>query len=388
MAKKTTLEIDQQNAEEDKAQCKKTLQEFTNLDIEAFQQWGVTQLKQYQMTLLTINQDEKNMQNSLQEKIKQKENIKNIAKNSIEKKIVSFTKTFAEESLELDLNSSIDDIGNYLKLKDKIEEDNLPSYKKEFKELINDKIISFISIFQNTLNKREEEIKEAIDKLNNSLKRIDYTDSTYIELRYEKSRDREIRDFRDSLKTCLGDAARYSAEDNEERFQNIKTLLIERFKNQERWTELVTDVRNWLDFSVIERYRSDNVEKEHHTDSSGKSGGQKAKLAYTILASAIAYQFGLNQDDEKYKFFRFVVINEIFSKLDHENALYVMELFKNLHLQLLLVTPKDKISLIESYISSLYLVSIIPDKDESRIIPISIEDYRNNRQILMNSSYD
>ena len=64
-----------------------------------------------------------------------------------------------------------------------------------------------------------------------SLKRIDYTDSTYIELHYEKSRDREIRDFRDSLKTCLGDAARYSAEDNEERFQNIKTLLIERFKN-------------------------------------------------------------------------------------------------------------------------------------------------------------
>ena len=71
-----------------------------------------------------------------------------------------------------------------------------------------------------------------------------------------------------------------------------------------------------------------------------------------------------------------------------QNARYVMELFKNLHLQLLLVTPKDKISLIESYISSLYLVSIIPDKDESRIIPISIEDYRNNRQILMNSSYD
>ena len=151
---------------------------------------------------------------------------------------------------------------------------------------------------------------------------------------------------------------------------------------------MVTDVRNWLDFSVIERYRSDNVEKEHHTDSSGKSGGQKAKLAYTILASAIAYQFGLNQDDEKYKSFRFVVIDEIFSKLDQENARYVMELFKNLHLQLLLVTPKDKISLIESYISSLYLVSIIPDKDESRIIPISIEDYRNNRQILMNSSYD
>ena len=32
---------------------------------------------------------------------------------------------------------------------------------------------------------------------------------------------------------------------------------------------------------------------EHFTDSGGKSGGQKEKLAYTILAAALAFQFGL-----------------------------------------------------------------------------------------------
>lgn len=167
----------------------------------------------------------------------------------------------------------------------------------------------------------------------------------------------------------MGDVAHQTAEDNEQRFHNIQTCLIERFQSQEqRWTNLVTDVRNWLDFSVIERYRSDNIEKEHHTDSSGKSGGQKIKLAYTILASAIAYQFGLNQDIAKNKSFRFVVIDEAFSKSDDKNARYAMELFKNLNLQLLVVTPLDKIHVVERYISSFHFIYNNSESSYSSIV--------------------
>jgi len=79
---------------------------------------------------------------------------------------------------------------------------------------------------------------------------------------------------------------------------------------------------------VSERYRHDHTEKEYHTDSSGKSGGQKVKLAYTILASAIAYQFGLSQNSGNPKSFRLVVIDEAFSRLDDGNAHYAMELFR------------------------------------------------------------
>ena len=184
------------------------------------------------------------------------------------------------------------------------------------------------------------------------------------------------------MKICIGDVARQSAEDLEQRFQDIRTRLIEKFKSGDRWTKLVTDVRNWLDFSVSERYRADDTEKEHHTDSSGKSGGQKVKLAYTILASAIAYQFGLNHavEPESSKSFRFVVIDEAFSKSDDSNARYAMELFKNLQLQLLVITPKDKINVIESYISSIHLVSNSAEGNYSRVDPISIEKYRQKRQ--------
>ena len=52
-------------------------------------------------------------------------------------------------------------------------------------------------------------------------------------------------------------------------------------------------MRNWFTFSASERWREDDREHEHYTDSGGKSGGQKEKLAYTVLAASLAYQFGL-----------------------------------------------------------------------------------------------
>jgi uncharacterized protein YPO0396 len=300
--------------------------------------------------------------------------------------MASFVKDFPETTSEM--GATLDFLGEYQKLKAQIEQDDLPQHEQRFKRLMNEKVTQAIVMFKTALEKQEEEIKQAISELNTSLQTINYTDSTYIKLCCDDSRNREIRDFKEDLKICLGNVARQTAEDNEERFQNIQTRLIERFKSEERWTNLVTDVRNWLEFSVSERYISDNTEKEHHTDSSGKSGGQKVKLAYTILASAIAYQFGLNQSTGKSKSFRFVVIDEAFSKSDDSNARYAMQLFKNLDLQLLVVTPKDKINVIESYISTIHLVDNTSEGNYSRILPITIEEYQEKRQLVLNSRHD
>ena len=56
----------------------------------------------------------------------------------------------------------------------------------------------------------------------------------------------------------------------------------------------VTDVRNWFTFSASEKWTETGEELEHFTDSGGKSCGQKEKLAYAILAAALAFQFGLS----------------------------------------------------------------------------------------------
>ncbi|MFN5856748.1 MAG: ATP-binding protein [Pseudanabaenaceae cyanobacterium] len=381
-----TLENRRDEYKKDQSQCEVKLQSVSSSEIELFEKHLAKRLRGYSMTLETISKDENNLKDEFQQKLRQQEQRVSESSNRIEKSMASFVKDFPETTSEM--GATLDFLGEYQKLKAQIEQDDLPQHEQRFKRLMNEKVTQAIVMFKTALEKQEEEIKQAISELNTSLQTINYTDSTYIKLCCDDSRNREIRDFKEDLKICLGNVARQTAEDNEERFQNIQTRLIERFKSEERWTNLVTDVRNWLEFSVSERYISDNTEKEHHTDSSGKSGGQKVKLAYTILASAIAYQFGLNQSTGKSKSFRFVVIDEAFSKSDDSNARYAMQLFKNLDLQLLVVTPKDKINVIESYISTIHLVDNTSEGNYSRILPITIEEYQEKRQLVLNSRHD
>jgi len=106
-----------------------------------------------------------------------------------------------------------------------------------------------------------------------------------------------------------------------------------------RWTRKVTDVRAWFVFSASERWRSDDSEHEHYSDSSGKSGRQKEKLAYTILAASLAYQFGIDTKSLRSRAFHFVVIDEAFGRGSDESARFGLDLFKTMGLQLLIVTP-------------------------------------------------
>ena len=86
----------------------------------------------------------------------------------------------------------------------------------------------------------------------------------------------------------------------------------------------MTDVRQWFVFSASERWRDDDTEYEHYTDSAGKSGGQKEKLAYTILAASLAYQFKLDWGAARSKAFRFVVIDEAFGRGSEVSTRYAL----------------------------------------------------------------
>ena len=163
---------------------------------------------------------------------------------------------------------------------------------------------------------------------------------------------------------------------------NAVKAIIDRFRGREglseadrRWTAKVTDVRNWFLFSASERWREDNTEHEHYSDSGGKSGGQKEKLAYTVLAASLAYQFGLEWGAVRSRSFRFVVIDEAFGRGSDESAQYGLRLFQQLNLQLLIVTPLQKIHIIEPFVASVGFVHNEGGRD-SRLRCLSIEDYR------------
>jgi len=284
-----------------------------------------------------------------------------------------FVKDFKEDAT--DMTVSIECRDEYQALYSKIQQDNLPKYENRFKKLLNKNVLNDITTFKSILDKGIFEIQESIEHLNSSLKSIEYTPTTYVRLNNEFVNDKEIAEFRSSLRNCFPDVgSEYNEAVFEESFHRIKKI-IDRLKEEERWRAKVTDVRNWIEFWVSVITRESGELENQYSDSAGLSGGQKAKLAYTILASSIAYQYGLSQYSKGKRSFRFVDIDEAFSKSDENNSRYAMELFKNLELQLLVVTPLSGIHIVEPYIKTIHFVHNNEQYNDSQVKEVSIEEF-------------
>ena len=285
-----------------------------------------------------------------------------------------------------DVDNNVESGDEYAQMLSALQKDDLPRFEARFKELLNENTIREVAQFQSQLNREREEIKARILRINESLTKIDYNRGTYILLLAEHSQSADIRDFQMQLRACTEGAFTGSedAQYSEQKFLQVKEI-IERFRGREgqteqdkKWTARVTDVRNWFEFAASERWREDNSEFEHYSDSGGKSGGQKEKLAYTILAASLVYQFGLESSSTRSRSFRFVVIDEAFGRGSDESAKFGLELFKQLDLQLLVVTPLQKIHIIEPFVRNVGFVSNTGG-NSSKLRNLTIEEYQDEK---------
>jgi Uncharacterized protein conserved in bacteria len=338
-------------------------------------------LGEHQLSIESCDNREQELRKWLQDRLDaEQRRLGNLAEKII-KAMVSFKEQFKLETAEID--ASLEAAFEYENLLTQLNRDDLPRFVTRFKELLNVNTINEIANFNAQLARERETIKERIAHINQSLGEIDYNPGRYIVLESQPSPDAEIRDFQQELRACT-EGAVTGSDDNqysEAKFLQVKTI-IDRFRGREglseqdrRWTTKVTDVRNWFLFAASERWREDNSEHEHYSDSGGKSGGQKEKLAYTILAASLAYQFGLEWGAVRSRSFRFVVIDEAFGRGSDESAQYGLKLFQQLNLQLLIVTPLQKIHIIEPFVSSVGFVHNEGGR-ASQLRNLSIAEYR------------
>ncbi|MFF7094721.1 ATP-binding protein [Streptomyces rubradiris] len=303
---------------------------------------------------------------------------------SIASQMGSFRSTYPAETNELD--NSVNSARGYRELHARLVADDLPRFQEQFRKYLKTNVIREIAGFHAQLNIWAEEIGDRIATINESLADIDYNPGRYIMLKPERTPNTEIREFTTELRACTDDVLSDDDSDlySEEKFHQVRRL-IERFKGREghtdadrEWTKRVTDVRYWFVFSASERRREDDSEYEVYSDSGGKSGGQKEKLAYTILAASLAYQFKLDTGTSRPRTFRFVVIDEAFGRGSEESARFALDLFQRLDLQLLIVTPLQKIHVIEPYVSAVGFVDN-PTGHHSRLRTLTITQYQQER---------
>ncbi|MEO8117960.1 MAG: SbcC/MukB-like Walker B domain-containing protein, partial [Rhodoferax sp.] len=343
------------------------------------------------LTIESCDNREREMRDGLQKAIDADDGRIKRLRDKIIDAMRSFSTRYPLETQEVDV--SVEAAGDYRTLLDKLAIDDLPRFETRFKELLNENTIREVAHFHSQLNRERETIKERIAHINQSLTQIDYNPGRYIVLEAQLATDAEVRDFQTELRACLeGSLSGSNTNNDESQYSEAKFLqvkhIIERLRGREgqgeqdrRWTAKVTDVRNWFVFAASERWREDDREHEHYSDSGGKSGGQKEKLAYTILAASLAYQFGLAWGEKRSRSFRFVVIDEAFGRGSDESAQYGLKLFQQLNLQLLIVTPLQKIHIIEPYVASVGFVHNEEGRD-SKLRNLSIEEYRAEKSRL------
>ena len=288
-------------------------------------------------------------------------------------------------ALRADMDADVDARGDFLAFRERVATDDLPRFESEFKEQLNKNAIQELAGFNNWLGRQASAIDERVDRINDALGAVPYNPGRFIRLEKEPTTNQDVAQFRSDLRNLTNDALAVDGDQySEQRFLDVKRI-IERFRGRDgyaesdkNWTRRVTDVRNWFVFSASERDIDTDVEWEHYSDSDGKSGGQKEKLAYTILAASLAYQFGLEWGAEQSRDFRFAVIDEAFGRGSDVSTRYALDLFATLGLQLLIVTPLQKVHVIEPYVKSIGMVDN-PAGTYSRLQTMTIEEYRNRR---------
>lgn len=286
------------------------------------------------------------------------------------------------DELPLDLEEGYNEktFDPFEEVRKQIELEDLAKNKERFEQLLRVQVPEEVSSFSEALESHRDRIRKRIDELNEHLSRVtfDRKEGTYIQLKAEDSGDDGVRRFKTMRRHALeGDLEAEEERDRRrERYHSVEQFLAE-LENDESWTSRVIDVRNWFRFRADEFYKEGDL-RQSYSGASGKSGGEKNRLASTILATAIAYQYGIDVGGRRTETFRLVAVDEMFSKTDDEFSEFLLDLFKEFHLQLLIVQPLDaKIHVVQKYVERYHVVE--RRDGVSFVGDLSVKEYLNEQ---------
>ena len=262
---------------------------------------------------------------------------------------------------------------SFLAVQRRIEDEDLPRHRERFEHYLNENLVGDLFMLNGRLNEHAQAIESRVEEVNQALRTIEYSENTYVQLHLVNRPNAQVSEFRRSLKECFEHGIAPAPEERLRIFARVRALL-ESFQADPDGTQRVTDVRTWYSTGVKELRQQDDSEADFFAATTGKSGGQKAKLAFTILASALTAQYGLSQSQPDSSNFRLVVIDEAFSRTDEQNSQRAMQLFQSLGFQVVIVGPFDaKAKLAVPFVKTIHLASNATG-DKSQMLAITRQE--------------
>lgn len=388
--KQGMLDKDKKDTEERCSENSNALALMDSVDVDEFENNHSELLL---VGLEDIEARHKSLQNDIDNKIRKKQAEKSKKEDEAKSKIIKFKNPTEEITTKFrdwrsDVNSlpdSVEFISEYQNLLKKLNEEALPSFEKRFNKYLHETVINNIYTFRQFFKDWESLINKTINQLNSYLRDINFNvyPETYIQLESSKKRNVNINEFVQMLEKAIPNMREINSTIDGQRlhFEQHVLPLMQRLQD-EKWRKEVMDVRARFSYKAVEHYKADDQKRNTYESMGQLSGGEKAQLTYTILGSAIAYQFGLTKHGCDSSF-RFIAIDEAFRAQDEDKARYLISLCKQLHLQLLVVTPSDNIHIVENDISYVHYVE--RKGNTSVLYNMPINQFKEERQKTLES---
>jgi len=298
----------------------------------------------------------------------------------IEKKFDEFIIEWPAEAEGLD--STLAAAPDFFAKLTRLETDGLPAHEQRFFDLLESQSHQNLAALSTYLSDARKEILERMELVNDSLEKVPFNQSinqtTFLHIDVNDRQLPDVREFKQEIQQALSHAWSEDRDLAESRFLTLRNL-VERLSSQEpehkRWCQMVLDVRQHMEFIGRETDES-GVEIEVYRSGSGKSGGQRQKLATTCLAAALRYQLGGNEHGVP--MYAPVILDEAFDKADNEFTALAMNIFTNFGFQMIVATPLKSVMTLEPFIGGACFIDI----RDRRVSGVLMIEYDSEQQRL------
>lgn len=279
-------------------------------------------------------------------------NFNNSTRQTILNGMTEYTNKYSKN-----LFASIDSIQDFIFEYNKIKEDDIPSLESKAAKIFEETKINFNDNFISALREKIKEGIEEIKNVNKNLKSHPFGNSqeTY-EFVWKESGDQEMREYYRIINSGKDIEQRdLFTETLNQRDLDIINRLFEKLswsENQGREINKYLDYRNYLSYDILIKYG--NGEKAYFSKIyKEKSGGETQTPFYVIMGSCFNELINKREDNQTSCL---VIFDEAFNNMDELRIKTLMDFYKELNLQVMIVVPSNRSHTLLEYVDSAVLL--------------------------------
>ena len=237
-----------------------------------------------------------------------------------------------------------------------LEEEDLPAKRQRFQDYLNSASDQGVSTLLSGIEAQVAEITERIDRLNETLARVDFQSGRYLQLDPQTVVHPVLQELQKAMAQLRSERLRDDDGRSHYRaLQAMVALLREHATNRRtKAAQALLDARYRLQFAVLVLDRETNQMLERRTGSQGGSGGEKEIIASYVLTASLSY--ALCPQGRSQPLFATIVLDEAFSKSSQAVAARIIQALREFGLHALFVTPNKELRLLRSHTRSAVVV--------------------------------